>query len=163
LASTSSTTYPLAPSTSLNNRKILNLATEFGLIRAKPLTCPLPAGTDLHVIECTPSEHASVKFQRLVGALFYIALTTRLDVLHAVVYLSRFVCAFNSTHFKVAQHVLQYLYSTMKQTICYMSNKHSNTIPIIHCDASYGTDPLMMKSYSGNIVVWAGGPIAWWL
>jgi histone deacetylase 1/2 len=68
-------------------QKILNLATKFKLLRAKPLSCPLPAGTDLHVVEWTSLTHASLKFRRLVGALLYIALATRPDALHAVVYL----------------------------------------------------------------------------
>jgi hypothetical protein len=45
--------------------------------------------------------------------------------------------------------------------IHYNRNNNAN-IPIIHCDTSYGTDPLTMKSYSSNIAMWAGGPIAWW-
>lgn len=60
----------------LQEQKILDLATKFKLIGAKPLVCPLPAGTDLHVIEFTPQAHASLKFCRLVGTPLYIALTT---------------------------------------------------------------------------------------
>ncbi len=81
-------------------QKILNLMTEFELIGAKPLSCPLPMGTDLHVVEWTSPAHASLKFHCLVGALLYITLTTQPDVLHAVVYLSHFICTFNNTHFK---------------------------------------------------------------
>ncbi|ELR22025.1 RNA-dependent DNA polymerase, putative [Acanthamoeba castellanii str. Neff] len=40
------------------------------------------------------------------GALLYITLVMCPDVLHAVVYLSWFVCMFNNTHFKAAWHVL---------------------------------------------------------
>jgi hypothetical protein len=68
-------------------QKILDLATEFEL-GAKPLSCPLPAGTDLRVVEWTSLTHASLKFRHLVSALLYIALATQPDALHAVVYLS---------------------------------------------------------------------------
>jgi hypothetical protein len=47
----------------LQEQKILDLATEFQLIGTKPLGCPLPAGTDLHVIESTPHAYASLKFR----------------------------------------------------------------------------------------------------
>jgi hypothetical protein len=145
----------------LQEQKILDLATEFQLLSTKPLGCPLPAGTDLHVVKSMLSVHADLKFCRLVGALLYIALATRPDVLHAVVYLSSFVCAFDNTHFEAAQHVLQYLHRTIKQTIHYNRNNNAN-IPIIHCNASYGTNPLTMKSYSSNIAMWAGRLITWW-
>ncbi len=71
------------------------------------------------------------------------------------------MCAFNDTHFKAAQHILQYLHRTIKQTIHYNQNNNTN-IPIIHCNTSYSTDLLTMKSYSSNIAMWAGGPITWW-
>jgi histone deacetylase 1/2 len=57
-------------------QKILNLATEFKLLRAKLLSCPLPVGTDLRVVELTSLTHASLKFRCLVGVLLYIALAT---------------------------------------------------------------------------------------
>ena len=142
-------------------QKIINLAREFDILHHKPLRCLLPAGTHLCVIKRTSPAHATLKFRQLVRALLYIALATRPDILHAVVYLSQFVCAFNATHFNAAKHVLQYLHSTHMQTICY-TRRSDYPQPTIHCDASYGTDPLTMKSYSRNIVMWAGGPIAWW-
>jgi hypothetical protein len=60
----------------LQQQKILNLATEFKLLRAKPLSCPLPMGTNLRMVEWTSPTHASLKFHRLVGVLLYIALAT---------------------------------------------------------------------------------------
>jgi hypothetical protein len=144
-------------------QKIIDLTTEFGLLNAKPLLCLLLASTDLHVVEWTSLEHAPLKFCWLVGALLYIALATQPDILHTIVYLSCFVCMFDRTHFEAARHVLCYLHSTIKQMIQYSCDENSNNTPVIHCDASYGSDPIMMKSYSGNIAVWAGGPIAWWL
>jgi histone deacetylase 1/2 len=143
-------------------QKILNLATKFKLLRAKPLSCPLPTGTNLHMVKQTSPTHASLKFRHLVSALLYITLATQPDTLHAIIYLSQFICAFNNTHFKAAQHILHYLHSTIKQTIHYTRDRSNNKTPIIHCNASYSTNPLTMKSYSSNITVWASGPITWW-
>jgi hypothetical protein len=64
-------------------------------------------------------------------------------------------------HLEAAQHILCYLHGTIKQTICYNCDDN-NDILVIYCDASYGMDPLMMKSYSGNITMWASRPITWW-
>ncbi len=42
--------------------KIVDLATEFQLAGSKPLLCPLPASTNLHVIKHTAHTHTGLKF-----------------------------------------------------------------------------------------------------
>ena len=42
-------------------QKIIDLATEFQLIGAKPIACPLPASMDLCVIKQTPTQHATLQ------------------------------------------------------------------------------------------------------
>jgi hypothetical protein len=148
-------------------QKIVDLANKFDLAGVKPLLCLLPARTNLSVIKRTSHRHSDLKYCRLVGALLYIALAIHPDVLHTIIYLSCFICAYNNMHFKAAHHILQYLHSTKQQTIQYshanqVTHKISGSIPVIHCDVSYGTNPLTTKSYSGNITIWAGGPITWW-
>jgi hypothetical protein len=140
--------------------KILDLAAEFKVLGLKPLVCPLPTGTNLHVVTHMAHEHGGLKYCCLVGALLYITLTTHLNVLHTVVYLSCFVHAYDNTHYEAAQHVLWYLHGTAQQTICYISGD-SNSMPVIHCNSGFRTDPMTLKSYSGMVTLWAGGPIAW--
>ncbi len=43
-------------------QKIINLANEFNLAGAKPLLCPLPAGTNLSVVEHTSCGHSELKY-----------------------------------------------------------------------------------------------------
>jgi hypothetical protein len=131
---------------------------------------PLPAGCNLDVLDETPVASCKLPYRRIVGALLWVALATPPDILFATVYLTRFLCAYDHTHFNAARHVLAYLSGTSQQTIRYqhMPNNdlftishQSISLPFIHTDASHGTDKCTAKSYSGIIACLASGPIAW--
>jgi hypothetical protein len=101
-------------------------------------------------------------------------LSTRLDILYPVVYLTRFLCVYDHTHFAAAKHILIYLLGMIKQTVRYerlsnhvltlsqLNNPLEQLLPQIHGDASYSTDKRTAKSVSGHVTLLAGGPIAWY-
>jgi len=99
--------------------KITELSDEFGLTDCKPLSSPLPAGCNLDVIKTTPPSSVKLPYHHIVGALLWIALASCPDILFAMIYLTRFLCGYNHTHFNAACHVLAYLRGTAQQTICY--------------------------------------------
>jgi len=85
------------------------------------------------------------------------------------IYLTCFLCGYNHTHFNAASCVLAYLHGTAQQTIHYQRMPISSLalchqsipLPLIHADASCGTDKCSAKSFSGLIASLAHGPIAW--
>jgi len=66
-------------------------------------------------------------------------------------------------------HILAYLHGSARQTICYQCAPtsmlalchQSIPLPLLHADASHGTDKHTAKSYSGLVTCLANGLITW--
>jgi len=149
--------------------KIAELSDEFGLTYCKPLSSPLPDGFNLDVIKTTPPSSVKLPYHHIIGALLWIALASCPDILFATIYLTCFLHGYDHTHFNAACHVLAYLRGTAQQTICFQRMPinslepchQSIPLPLIHADASHGTDKHSAKSFSGLITCLANSPIAW--
>lgn len=97
-------------------------------------------------------------YRGLIGRLLYLAGSTRPDISYAVSNLSRFNNKPHPTHLKAAKHVLRYLKGTTEVEIMY---RKTGQLLFGHSDADYGNCKLDRKSYTGFIVLLAGGPISW--
>jgi len=62
------------------------------------------------------------KYQRLVGCLLYLAVTTRPDIAFASMWLGQFGSKPTRTHFLTAKHVLRYLAGTCTLALEYGSD-----------------------------------------
>lgn len=100
----------------------------------------------------------STLYQSLIGALLYLALTTRPDILHSVSKLAQRNADPHTEHFKAAKNVLRYLKGTkdLKLKFC----KGGNQL-IGYADADWGGCTTNRKSYSGYIFYLGNCAISW--
>ncbi len=91
------------------------------------------------------------QYRSLVGALLYLANTTRLDIAYIVNILCRYVSKPTNVHLKSAIHVLKYLKSTSHYSLKFTSQKINNKVQPIQVittfsDADYAGDLSTRKS-----------------
>lgn len=97
-------------------------------------------------------------YRGIIGRLLYVAGSTRPDIAFAVSSLSRFNQKPHDMHMQAARRVLRYLKGTIDLGIKY--TKTGKQL-FAHSDADYANCKLDRKSYTGYIVVLAGGPVSW--
>jgi hypothetical protein len=144
---------------------ILKILVTFGMEEAKPKYTPLPPNVNLTDSQPTPIPNNDVVFMRdkgyrkALGMLNHIANGTRPDIAFAVNVLMRYASDPCPFHWKLVQHIIAYLKTTIEYAITYYKN---GTIkPIGYSDASFADDPGSRKSTAGQIFLMAGGPITW--
>ncbi|XP_055840140.1 uncharacterized protein LOC129907788 isoform X2 [Episyrphus balteatus] len=139
-------------------RYIEDLLTHWGMENCKPASTPLASGTVLE--KCSKDNCAAVNikdYQSLMGALNYLATISRPDLTHVVSKMSQFCSHPHHEHFIAAKHILRYLRSDSK--VCL--NYNGNNDLFCYTDADWGSDATDRKSYSGYVVYFGGGPVAW--
>ncbi|CCE61990.1 hypothetical protein TPHA_0B03180 [Tetrapisispora phaffii CBS 4417] len=124
----------------------------------KAVHTPLSKTTDLFgdtsplLINITP-------YQSLIGQLLFAANAGRPDISFAVSTLSRFLESPRQVHFAAAQRLLQYLYTTRYDSLCY---KTSHPLSIsIYTDASTASKDDLPFSTGGYITTMADGAVTW--
>lgn len=85
----------------------LDLLADSGLLRCKPVSTPLEAGTHLHQDD-GDLYHDVPGYRRLIGRLIYLP-TTRPSISFSTQHLSQFLSKPTQAHFKATQRVLKYL------------------------------------------------------
>jgi len=101
----------------------------------------------------------------IVGALLYIALSTRPDIAHATSMLARAVCNPTAEHLVAAKRVLRYLSDTADLGLTYGAIEQNGAVATLapaFCDADWAGDTTDRRSTSGivlkvnnNTVVWS--------
>lgn len=139
-------------------RYVEDLLLHWGMENCKPAFTPLACGTSLE--KCTKHDCVATKikdYQSLMGALNYLATISRPDISHAVSKLSQFNSHPHQEHFIAAKHILRYLRNDLEVCLTYKSNNEL----FCYTDADWGSDETDRKSYSGYIVYFGDGPVAW--
>ena len=95
-------------------------------------------------------------YQQLIGALMYIAICTRPDIMFTVS-LSQFNNNFIKSHWSAACRVLRYLQGTKLNCLTF---KRDHQDIQLFCDADWG-NAIDRKSYSGVVSVFQGAAIFW--
>lgn len=130
----------------------------WGMADCKPASTPWPCGTTLLKCDKECEDLDTHSYQSLTGALMYLAVISRPDLMHVV---SR-LCQFNShphkEHFLAAKHVLRYLKNKTDSKLTFKANTENL---ICFTDADWGSDANDRKSYTGYVLFMGGGPIAW--
>jgi len=142
---------------SLSQTKYINsLAEKYNVLYSKKINTPMEINLKL---EPAIEEEQNLPFRNLIGALLYVATSTRPDVSFATNYLSRFQNNYDQTHYKYALRVVKYLYSTRYVKMTY--TKEDSDILDAYVDADWASDIVDRKSTTGVVVRVFGNPVFW--
>lgn len=104
------------------------------------------------------------RYGSIVGALLYIALSTRPDIAHAASVLSRAISNPTAAHLIAAKRVLRYLSATSDLGLVYHSpQQHRTTVTLAptFCDADWAGDLAERRSTSGIVLKVNGNCVVW--
>ena len=131
----------------------------FGMQDSRAVSTPLDPGTKLEIGEEEPSlEEKKLPYRELVGALMYLAVSTRPDIAYAVSYLSQFNSCFRTEHWVAAKRVLRYLRGSDNVGLRF---RRTGKALEGFVDADWANCPNDRKSYTGFVFALAGCPITW--
>ncbi|CAK1595645.1 unnamed protein product [Parnassius mnemosyne] len=138
---------------------IERLLERFGMCECKPALTPIDVNVKLMKPESVnESVMKQYPYQSLVGALMFLAVSTRPDVTYSVNYLSQFNTNYNVEHWKAAKRVLRYLKGIPNYGLVYERTGLSLFSVV---DADWAANSVDRKSYSGFAFIFAGAPISW--
>ncbi len=102
-------------------------------------------------------------YRSIVGAMLYLANTTRMDISFAVGVLSRFVAAPYAIHLTAAKHILRYLKGSAGYKMMFrpMEMQQPRIDLVAYSDADWAGDKFDRKSTTGMIVQLFGNTITW--
>ncbi len=112
------------------------------------------------------------RYMEIVGTLMYAAISTRLDIGHAVHYLACHMLAPTELHMAAAERVLRYLAGTKEVGLMYGSrngeaigdSRGRNHIEVDICafsDADWANNRVDRKSVTGWVAKLNGDPVSW--
>ena len=108
------------------------------------------------------------KYQRIVGCLLYLAITTRPDISYYAMWLGQHNSKPTRTHFLAAKHVLHYLSGTASLALRFGSplallpDTIAGYIQNVGCsDADWASDAVDRKSISGYSFFFEGSLVSW--
>lgn len=138
---------------------ILSMLEKFKMSECKPAVTPMDSGCKLVRPEHVDTElMRNIPYQRLIGGLLYLAVTTRPDIAFATSYLSQFNSCYDESHWKAAKRVLRYLKGTSSYGLKYEKSGESLYGMV---DADWAGNLVDRRSYTGYIFVLANGPVCW--
>jgi len=116
------------------------------MVECNPVTIPMCTSLQLKAEE----DEDNFPYRSLIGALLFLAKTTRPDIAFAVVKLAQFTNGFGSEHWLAAKKVLRYLKGTSNLGICY--EKGDKPLCLTgYCDSDYACDRNDRKSQVGAV------------
>ena len=128
---------------------------------------PLPAATGNSLPDISDAD-LKEKYQRLVGCLIYLAVSTRPDIAFASMWLGKFSANPTRSHFLAAKHVLRYLAGTRTFALSYglpHPSTPSSLGGFMHnmgcSDADWASDVTHRRSISGFCFFFCGSLISW--
>jgi Reverse transcriptase (RNA-dependent DNA polymerase) len=119
----------------------------------------LPTVTDIDLLP---------QYQRLVGCLLYLAISTRPDIAYYAMWLGQFNARPTRAHFLLAKHVLRYLVGTRTMALCLgvpsprIPSSLSGYIKNVGCsDADWASNTADRRSISGYSFYFQGSLVSW--
>jgi hypothetical protein len=138
---------------------------ELGMAECHPVNTPMAPNLILSKT-MSPQSDADVEYmkdkqyQRAVGKLNYLALTTRPDISFTVSRLARYSANPGPEHWKAVKHVLRYIKGTLDYKLTYGPSAHPVDFKTFS-DADFARDPDKGKSTTGWVILMAGGAVSW--
>ena len=153
---------------------ISELLEEWNLGACRPAVTPFPV--NLPDLSSAPSNSLPAitdidllpQYQRLVGCLLYLAISTRPDIAYNAMWLGQFNAKPTRAHFLVAKHVLRYLAGTRNLALCLgapsprIPSSLSGYIKNVGCsDADWASNTVDRRSVSGYSFYFQGSLVSW--
>ena len=153
---------------------VSELLDEWNLTSCKPVPTPFPCKmTELPLAPSNSLPRVSdaeltPKYQRIVGCLLYLAVTTRPDLAYCAMWLGQHNATPTHAHFLAAKHILRYLAGTASLAL-----RFGSPLPILPAtlsgfmqnvgcsDVDWASDALDRKSISGYSFYFEGSLISW--
>lgn len=133
----------------------------FGMEHCKAARTPLGTGIEIMIEHKeTPSIDVIKEYQEIVGALNYLANSTRPDIIYVVSILCRYLSNPAKVHHETAKRLLRYLKGTSKSYIEY--RKEGDGRVIVYSDADHANCAVSSRSISGISTVLNGCLIGWY-
>lgn len=138
---------------------IKEMLQEYGMENCKSVSTPLNSGFQIICNENNCSKKVGKTcYQSLTGALLYLALTTRQDIIHSVSKLAQRNSDPHFEHWEAAKGVLRYLKGTQDLKLIFScGNKNLEG----YADADWGGCTLDRTSYSGFVFYLGKSTISW--
>ena len=142
---------------------IENLLAKYNMTDCKPVSTPMDLSADLDNVPELPSDSSLRElYASLIGALMFLAIATRPDIIFAVVKLATYVSRPGQAHWVAAKRILRYLKGTKDLGITYVKDKNFNKQNFLrgYSDASFNSEE-NAKSMTGYTFLSAGAAITW--
>lgn len=137
---------------------IRDLLKEYGMQDCKAVSTPLETNFQVKCDNIGCEEVPQKDYQSAIGALMYLAITTRPDIIHSVSKLAQRNVNPHSEHMQAVKRILRYLRGTINTRIVYRAGEKSIEGFV---DADWGGSTLDRKSYSGFIFFVGDCPVSW--
>ena len=129
----------------------------------RPYSLPIDKSTKLSIEQCPASEDdkilmPKVPYAQSIGALNWLALTTRPDISYAVSCCAQFTSNPGQEHWKQVKRIFGYLKKTRNFKLNYNANISETEG---YTDADFGRDIDSRRSTSGYVYAIAGGAVSW--
>jgi len=149
---------------------IAELIDEWNLSTAKYPTTPFPnkLSDQPSALPNIPDINLKPKYQRLVGCLMYLAVSTRPDIAYYAMWLGQFSSNPTQLHMLAAKHVLRYLGGTKSLALSF--SIPSTSVPASFAgfiqntgcsDVDWASDMVDRKSISGYSFFFQGSLVSW--
>lgn len=144
---------------------ILDILQRANMPDCKPLATPLDPGVALSSSmgpkdEKEKEEMKKIPYVNILGAVAYLAISTRPDIAYAVSVLSRFSKSPGPMHWNALKNLLRYLKGTKDYKLRYAPDPTSELLTT-YSDADHGGNPDNKRSTSGYVVKMGTGAISW--
>ena len=144
------------------------LLAEWNMAQCKTAPTPLPVLPPKTLLKDNqPDDDIKPKYQRLVGCLLYLSITTRPDIAFAAMWLGQYASKPTRSHFLLAKHVLRYLAGSASLVLSLgslplLSSKLRGHLRVLGCaDADWASDSMDRRSISGYCFFFNGSLISW--
>ena len=143
--------------------KIEQLLKQYHMDKCLPVSTPEAPGAELSGTVSHDNEATNVPYRELVGALNYLAVSTRPDISHAVSILCRYFSCPNQELWTAAKRVLRYLRGSAKLGLTFNGSMPGIGLELTPCysDSNWANDKYDRKSTSGWVIKFAGCTVNW--
>src|SRR5882757_8099098 len=144
----------------------LDILEHFGMADCKPISTPMQPNLQLSHSQ-SPQTREDVEFMKsipclaAVGALMYLATSTRPDIAYVVGYLARFNSNPGIAHWHTVKHLLRYLKGTADYSITYAPDASTSELFSTFSDADHGGCKDTGRSTGGYLVKIGTGAVSW--